>query len=532
MKGKINKRGKGFKGCLQYIFSVKKDKEDKPAPDFICSNMFGENIKELSQEFNQTRNIRQDIDKPVWHTSLSLTPEEAKLPPEKWQEIAENYLEKMGFDLANNQYVVVRHNDTEKDHIHILANRVGLDGTVWAGKFEALKSIDVCQELEKSHGLTITKGLDRSDKPDVKTPTKEEIEMGLREGKRPPRMVLQDTISEALADKPDTASFLDRLEAAGISVAFNKASTGRISGVSFGYAGIHFKGSQLGKKFGWNKIAEVLNYEQDRDFTYIRDVNTTADVTAVEQSQQPAAGAEPGITEQPAVEAVGVRPGRAGNDYGTSDRSPGHNREISESSPTSIPEIGSGVRPDSNQEQRLFKQPKRVYEGSLERIKSSILRFRESVRSSKKIRNEPYQKQNIHRGSFFNHRFGSRSIGRILDYAEAAANSFRQQSSSSLHNPSNEKVRDLKLRLGLIKPEPVKAAKVVSKPIEKEKELMKPIEEKKQDLILVNIKDRPDKPKIKRMVISHYETKPENYYDKKNGKLRTKFIQVPVYKEE
>jgi len=83
--------------------------------------------------------------------------------------------------------------------------------------------------------------------------------------------------------------------------------------------------------------------------------------------------------------------------------------------------------------------------------------------------------------------------------------------------------------LGLIKPEPVK---VEPKPIEKEKELVKPIEEKKKDLILDSIKDIPDKPKVKKMVISHYETKPENYYDKKNGKLKTRFIQVPVYKEE
>lgn len=527
MKSKINKRGKGFKGCLQYIFSIKKDKEDKPAPDFICSNMFGENIKELTQEFTQTRNIRQDVDKPVWHTSLSLTPEEEKLGPEKWQEIAENYLEKMGFDLANNQYVVVRHNDTEKDHIHILANRIGLDGTVWAGKFEALKSIDVCQELEKSHGLTITKGLDRSDKPDVKTPTKEEIEMGLREGKRPPRMVLQDTISEALADKPDTASFLDRLEDAGISVAFNKASTGRISGVSFGYAGIHFKGSQLGKKFGWNKIAEVLNYEQDRDFTHIRDVNTTADVTAVEAVEQPDPGVNPGITEQPAVESIGDGFGRTSNDYGTSDRSVDHNGGVSEQSATSIPEISPRTRSDSYQEQRIFSKPKTNYVRSLERIKSSILRFKESVKSNKKIRNEPHKKQSIDSSRLFNHRFGSRSIGRILDYAETAADSFRQQSSSGLYNPSNEKIKALKLRLGLIKPEPVKTE---PKPIQKEMEPLKPIAEEKQKQDLIQQKPEKETAKIKKMVISHYTTKTENYY--KRGVLKTRLVQVPVYKEE
>lgn len=523
MKSKIT-RGKGFRGSITYDLTQKKDKEK---PDFITSNMNSDTIDDLSKEFNHVRNLRKDIKKPVLHISLSLTPEEQKLSVEQWKQIAEDYLDAMDIDRDNHQYVVARHNDTDKDHIHITLNRIGLDGSIWHGKYEALKSIDVCQKLEKQHRLTITKGLDRSNKADVKTPSKEEIEMGLIEGKRPPRMVLQDTISEALADKPDTASFLDRLEDAGISVAFNKASTGRISGVSFGYAGIHFKGSQLGKKFGWNKIAEVLNYEQDRDFTHIRDINTTADVTAVEAVEQPDPGVNPGITEQPAVESIGDGFRRTGNDYGTSDRSVDHNGGVSEQSATSIPEISPRTRSDSNQEQRLFNEPKANYGRSLERIKSSILRFKESVKSNKKIRNEPHKKQSIDSSRLFNHRFGSRSIGRILDYAETAADSFRQQSSSGLYNPSNEKIRALKLRLGLIKPEPVK---IEPKPIQKEMEPLKPIAEEKQKQDLIQQKPEKETAKIKKMVISHYTTKVENYY--KRGMLKTRLVQVPVYKEE
>ncbi|WP_366519929.1 relaxase/mobilization nuclease domain-containing protein [Halodesulfovibrio sp.] len=41
----------------------------------------------------------------------------------------------MGF--SNSQYVVVRHNDTEHDHIHIIANRVSMDGAVVSESNEA-----------------------------------------------------------------------------------------------------------------------------------------------------------------------------------------------------------------------------------------------------------------------------------------------------------------------------------------------------------------------------------------------------------
>lgn len=449
MKSKI-KRGKGFRGCLNYVFGIKEDKKDKPPPDFICSNMIGENIKELTQEFTQTRNIRAEVDKPVWHTSLSLTPEEEKLGPEKWKEIAENYLEKMGFDLANNQYVVVRHNDTEKDHIHIVANRVGLNGEVWGGEWEALKSIDVCQTLEKQHGLTQTKGLNRKAAADVKTPTQEEIEMSLRQQSRPPRMVLQDTISEALADKPDTASFLERLEVAGVAVSFNKATTGRISGVSFGYAGVYFKGSQLGKKFGWNKISEVINYEQDRDFTHIRDITPTIDSARAEELEPARA-----VVEQPSAASttdVERNAGFENRDVGDNSRRPGDNLGTSDLISLDNNESVSGVRLNSRQEQDVYRKPGQNNSNSLNRLKERSNRLKKDFKHKSKIRWNTSVSKDSNRITGINYGVISGSISRILDYAEAAINNVRQQSGSGLHITGNEKIKALKRRLGIIKP--------------------------------------------------------------------------------
>ncbi|MFD3230490.1 relaxase/mobilization nuclease domain-containing protein [Rahnella aceris] len=449
MKSKI-KRGKGFRGCLNYIFGVKEDKKDKPSPDFICSNMTGENIKELTQEFTQTRNIRSEVEKPVWHTSLSLTPEEKKLGPEKWQEIAENYLEKMGFDLANNQYVVVRHNDTEKDHIHIVANRVGLNGEIWGGEWEALKSIDVCQKLEKQHGLTQTKGLDRKTIADVKTPTQEEIEMGLRQNARPPRIVLQDTITEALADKPDTATFLSRLEVSGVAVNFNKASTGRISGVSFGYAGIHFKGSQLGKKFGWNKISEVINYEQDRDITHIRDINTTIDAARAEELES----AGP-TTEQPSpvvTRDVERNTGFENRDVRDNSERPSGNVRAGDSVSLDHNESLPGTGLNSRQKQDVYRKSEQNNSNSINRLKDRIRRLKKDFKRKSKIRWNTSDPKNSNRIAGINNGFGSGSVSRILDYAETAINNIRQQSGSDLHITEYEKIKALKLRLGIIKP--------------------------------------------------------------------------------
>ncbi|WP_111987089.1 relaxase/mobilization nuclease domain-containing protein [Escherichia coli] len=53
----------------------------------------------------------------------------------------------MGFDQTNTPWVAVRHQDTDKDHIHIVASRVGLDGKVWLGQWEARRAIEATQSL-------------------------------------------------------------------------------------------------------------------------------------------------------------------------------------------------------------------------------------------------------------------------------------------------------------------------------------------------------------------------------------------------
>ena len=225
MKGNVGKHGKSFKNRVKYIL-----KDDH---DFICSNMTSDsnNINELTDEFKSVSKFRQDIKKPVFHAFLSLSQNE-NITDGKWEEIAKDYLKEMNIDIEKHQYICVRHKDTDKDHIHIVANRIGLDGSVWHGQHDLLKTISACGRLEVKHNLTITDGL-KGQKSDVSAPTKAEIEMALRTGDKPARLVLQASLQAAMAGKPDLGTFVERLQAVGIEPRFNVASTGNVAGVSF-----------------------------------------------------------------------------------------------------------------------------------------------------------------------------------------------------------------------------------------------------------------------------------------------------------
>lgn len=263
MKAKVS-RGGGFRGALNYVFDVGKKGTNTKNAERVGGNMAGQDPRELSREFSAVRQLRPDISKPVWHCSLSLPPFE-RLIVEKWEAVATDFMQRMGFDESNTPWVAVRHQDTDKDHIHIVASRVGLDGKVWLGQWEARRAIDATQELEHTYGLTLTPGLGDA-RAERRKLTDKEINMALRTGYEPPRQRLQRLLDEAVQDNPTAPELAERLQAAGVGVRANLASTGRMNGFSFEVAGVSFKGSDLGKGYTWGGLQKAgVTYDEARD---------------------------------------------------------------------------------------------------------------------------------------------------------------------------------------------------------------------------------------------------------------------------
>lgn len=260
MKGmsKIS-RGKGMQGAVAYVLD---------GGQLIGGNMAGADLDELTAEFQASKSLRPDIEKHVWHNSLRL-PKGDSLPNEKWTEIGDRYMEKMGFT-KDHQRIYVLHDDQAGQHIHIVASRIALDSSVFLGRNENLKSTRIISSLEKEFGLTVTKGpgYDQDGKtimPNRSKPTKNEIEKSFRTGIQPVRTQLQEIISEAVKGKPTFTAFVERLESAGVGVR-PVVAKGAVTGLSFSLDEVSFSGSKLGKGFKFNELKEKgLDYDKDRD---------------------------------------------------------------------------------------------------------------------------------------------------------------------------------------------------------------------------------------------------------------------------
>jgi hypothetical protein len=256
MKAKVT-RGTGFRGALQYVFDIGPRATGSKEPEIVAGTMAGLDPQALAKEFSLVRQRRPDIGRPVWHCSLAL-PAGERMGTDEWRDVVVSFIKHMGFPRLT-PYVAVRHSDTPHDHVHIVGSRISMDGKVWLGQWEAKKAIQATQELERTHGLTLTAGL--GDVRAEKKLTSNEINMSVRTGQEPPRLALQRLIDEVVKTKPGAVEFAEKLQCAGVEVRPNVASgTGRMNGFSFSYQGIPFKGSDIGKAYTWQSLPKTRNY--------------------------------------------------------------------------------------------------------------------------------------------------------------------------------------------------------------------------------------------------------------------------------
>ena len=155
MKAKITYRV-SFMKLLEYILRLK---QDGVGADMIGGTATNSNPKQLAAAYRVVAAQKSTITKPVWHCSLSL-PVGERLDDEAWNNVARDFLIRMlkedGIDISDTMYTLVRHTDTDKDHIHIMLNRVSHSGKVFRGKFDVTKAMRFTSELEREYNLTLT----------------------------------------------------------------------------------------------------------------------------------------------------------------------------------------------------------------------------------------------------------------------------------------------------------------------------------------------------------------------------------------
>ncbi len=107
-------------------------------------------VAQLAQSFAPYLIANRNTEKHTLHISLNPDPND-KVSDDKFREMAEQYMREMGY--GDQPFVVFKHTDIDRSHIHIVSVCVDEQGKKISDKFEKMRSMDVCRELEKQHGL-------------------------------------------------------------------------------------------------------------------------------------------------------------------------------------------------------------------------------------------------------------------------------------------------------------------------------------------------------------------------------------------
>lgn len=91
-------------------------------------------------------------ERPMMHISLNPHPDDV-LSDTDFTRLAHDYMQMMGF--AEMPYMIYKHTDIDRHHVHIVALRVGTDGRCISDRNNFYKNRKVCRELEQRYGLKV-----------------------------------------------------------------------------------------------------------------------------------------------------------------------------------------------------------------------------------------------------------------------------------------------------------------------------------------------------------------------------------------
>lgn len=145
-------RGANMIGVLSY----NQLKVDQNKGQILATNRIWETpddkytVAQLFRSFAPYLMANLRTEKPVLHISLNPDPKD-KVSDEQFREMADQYMREMGY--AEQPYIVFKHTDIDRTHIHIVSTCVDRYGKKISDTYEKLRSMDICRALEQKYAL-------------------------------------------------------------------------------------------------------------------------------------------------------------------------------------------------------------------------------------------------------------------------------------------------------------------------------------------------------------------------------------------
>jgi hypothetical protein len=277
------KKNASFRSTLEYVLGKEKS-------TLIDTNMGGETPRQLAAEFAAARRQRPNLKRACGHIIMSIphrSPDHLKgeyhehLDDKEYVAIAHRWLigmEFLGEGLSCSQYLIARHHDTDHEHIHIIASRIRMDGSVVSDSWDYRRSEVIVRQLEKQFNLEPTpcsnsrvaqkveeKGISTT-VSDRSAPTRRQKHY---DSDKPTVLQrLASLIDEACSDSPTVTQLIGRLQHQGVIVYPQFSTRGLFKeAIAFELDGVKVAGNKIGSAYSFPGLLRKrgVSYEPDRD---------------------------------------------------------------------------------------------------------------------------------------------------------------------------------------------------------------------------------------------------------------------------
>jgi hypothetical protein len=214
---------------------------------FLASNLISStNSAEILKEFEMMQHYNERCKNKFLRFEIGIAPQdEAKLKTNDLRIICKELAKSMG--LKDNQWFACTHKDTDNLHIHLIANRINIDGAVYQTDFISNRAAKAAEELSRKMGLTIANEVRKQ-----KQHNKQQMSPSRFDTKKR----LQDIAYSELRNTANKTpkNFIDALKRRGVTVEPVRNKQNKIYGIRFQYEGQTFKASEIGKEFGLRSL--------------------------------------------------------------------------------------------------------------------------------------------------------------------------------------------------------------------------------------------------------------------------------------
>lgn len=142
-------------------YAVNKNKSIFVGANFLSGN----NSEDWLIQMQLLHEGKSRMKKGFLRFEISLTHAEARQLSEikDWEKLAGQFLKKMNL-LDNHQCVCLLHRDTKHFHLHIIANRVDRDGSIYNDRFIGRKAVEAAQQISEERNWQSVEDVSKANK--------------------------------------------------------------------------------------------------------------------------------------------------------------------------------------------------------------------------------------------------------------------------------------------------------------------------------------------------------------------------------